>query len=225
MIDLNVWQDRFEQYKKMDYANNFYGFWRWKVSTETSQTHILDKMHLPITHEKLVPIMKAWLTYRPFDPDACLNHLRCSLEEIAPFYNRLRNISLLDLEKTSIDDIKFIWHKLGRAKEKNGMESASSKYFVIAVAKPLMFLWGQTLAFDDLVRGCLPALGFKGASNNRWSFYQWYNTMRRFQERTKNDTEFINLCNEVTRCEFGTEAQVPYGQFLDLYYWVGAKYQ
>ena len=223
MINLEAFRKRFEAYKKMDYANNYYSFWRWKVGIESNDAHILDKEHLSITHEKLKSIMKAWQTYRPKDSTICLRRLEPSLKYIAPIYDEIREIDLLSFPEAPRDKLKEIWQKLGRVKEDDGAERSFSDYFVVAVTKPLMFLWGQTLAFDDLVRTSMPPSRYHNVTENRWTFTLWHNVMEEYHERTLEQPDFIELSREICLEEFGTSDFVPYGQFLDLYYWVGAK--
>lgn len=224
MIDLEIWQNRYDRYKTLDYANNFYDFWRWKVKVEKNNiNHILDYDHLSKTHDKLIPIMKAWQTYRPYDSDICLQYLKTSLVEIAPVYNKIRHHSLLDLESLPVEDLKYIWHKLGRAKELGGKEHSSTKYYAVAVTKPLMFLWGQTLAFDNLVRTRMPDFNNKGTANIRWTFYLWLIIMKKFRDKIVQNQDFIDLVRETAKKAFGSEKYIPYGQFIDLYYWVGDR--
>ena len=88
MIDLEIWQNRYDRYKTLDYATNFYDFWRWKVKVEKDNiNHILDNDHLSITHDKLRPIMKAWQTYRPFDSNICALALVSLTNLVEPLEN------------------------------------------------------------------------------------------------------------------------------------------
>jgi hypothetical protein len=170
-----------------------------------------------------MPIMRYWQTYRPLDTEICSERLAVSLKEMADAYDNVRKYDLLTLDKAPIDDLKIIWNKLGRVKETDGAEKRVSNYYVIAVCKPLMFLWGQTIAFDNLVRNILRNIGFKWFTDNKWTFDLWYRVMNYYRKQVIEQPEFIELSKICSKEMFGTEEFVPYGQFLDLYYWVKAK--
>ena len=118
------------------------------------------------------------------------------------------------------EPLEFIWHELGSVKafEKN----EGGYYLAMATTKPLMFLWGQTLAFDSVVRGRMPRFDNTtfDLTNDYWTFEQWEETMSKFQEDLKQQPEVIGLLKRVSLEEYGTDSVVPYGQFIDLYYWV-----
>ena len=226
MINLDVFLDRFEKFKRIDYANNFYNFWRYKVDIERKGGHILDKDHFSITHDKLGPTLRKWQAYRSpraLDTEVWMRRLKTSLEEISSTYDHIRKFNLLNFQEAPRDNLQFIWHKLGRVKEYNGEEKFISSYYVVSVTKPLMFLWGQTIAFDEVVRGKMPQSRYYGTEKNRWTFTLWYNVMREFQQRVLKQPKFIDLCKDISRREFGTEDFIPFGQFIDLYYWVKDK--
>lgn len=227
MFDPDEFYRRFQKFKKIDYANSFYSFWKYKVNVEAGAGHILDSTHMRRTVSKLGPILRAWQAYRPFDSSVCLERLETSLGEMVSEYDLIRNISLLEFDKAPRNVLKTIWHKLGRVKEYDGKENSYSRYYVMATTKQLMFLWGQTLAFDELVRDKMPPSDYTyvrmRARNNKWTFTMWHNVMSEFQERVLEMPEFIDLCHTVCLKEFGNDEIIPYGQFIDLYYWIGAK--
>ncbi len=223
MIVLEKFSKRIEKYVNMDYGFNYYPFWKWKISIEQNDGHILDQNNVSETHEKLMPIMRYWQTYRPFKTSVISERLRHNLEEIGDAYDRIRQYDLLHFNKAPKADLKIIWNKLGCVKETDGKENRFSRYYSIAVCKPLMFLWGQTLAFDKLVKKNLPDPGYAGFSNNKWTFDLWYNVMKDYQRRILDLPDFVELSKIICRKNFGTEKFVPYGQFVDLNYWVAAK--
>jgi len=126
---------------------------------------------------------------------------------------------LLEFDKIPNEPLEIIWHELGSIKtfEKN----KGGYYLAMATTKPLMFLWGQTLAFDSVVRGRMPR--FDDASfdltGNYWTFEQWKEMMLRFQHELRQQPEAIDLFKKVSLEEYGNDSAVPYGQFIDLYYW------
>ena len=124
------------------------------------------------------------------------------------------------MEFSEIPDgpLELIWHELGSVKTVGG-KNPRGYYLVMPTTKPLMFLWGQTLAFDSIVRGCMPRFDILGLSDNSWSLRTWKKVMARFQQSLKQNPEVADLFKEVSRKEYGTDAIIPYGQFLDLYYW------
>ena len=112
---------------------------------------------------------------------------------------------------------------MGRTKEENGKKNEEGAYYIVAIAKPLMFLWGQTLAFDSIIRKLIPCLNIPKIRNPVWTYEMWKNVMTFFQHSISNQANFVKLCGEISKNEFGSKKIVPYGQFLDLYYWVGGR--
>lgn len=112
----------------------------------------------------------------------------------------------------------MIWHELGCVKTVE-RKHARGYYLVMATTKPLMFLWGQTLAFDSIVRERIPRFNILGLSDNSWSFTKWKRVMTRFQESLNQNRKLTDLFKEVSQKEYGTDSIIPYGQFLDLHYW------
>lgn len=86
-----------------------------------------------------------------------------------------------------------------------------------------MFLWGQTLAFDSVVRGFMPKFGLSGLTDSNWSYETWKKVMLKFQDLLKERLEVVELFQKVSLNEYGTDSYVPYGQLIDLYYWVRTK--
>ncbi len=222
-INLEQFKMKRANYKALDYANSYYGFWRRKTQIELEGGSILDRDHLTITVKLLSKAMKSWQAYRPMSATACLERFEEKLPEIVPSYERIRNYSLLTFDQAPRDDLKILWNKLGCVKEEDGEENTPPIYFVVAVTKPLMFLWGQTPAFDDYVRRRMPAMNGNGLTDNRWSFTMWYNAMRWFQDWVGGQPEFQSFAREISSAEFGSEDSVPYGQLVDLNYWVAEK--
>lgn len=99
-------------------------------------------------------------------------------------------------------------------------KNAGGYYLAMATTKPLMFLWGQTLAFDSVVREHIPRFDILGIIDNYWSFETWKKVMVRFQEMLKLQPDVVELFKKESSIEYGTDSIVPYGQFIDLYYWV-----
>jgi hypothetical protein len=85
-----------------------------------------------------------------------------------------------------------------------------------------MFLWGQTLAFDSIVR--THALQHHNIpKRTQWRFEEWMRVMESFQQGLRQQPEDVQLFRETSREKYGVESPVPYGQFIDLYYWVEGK--
>jgi hypothetical protein len=223
VIILDEFTKRIKQYSENKYGLDYYRFWGWKISVEKKDDHILDENHVEVTHGKLMPIMRYWQTYRPFDTNVISRRLRVNLEEMAESYGIIRKYDLLSLAKAPKDDLKNVWNKLGSVKEIDGNENGVSRYYTIAACKPLMFIWGQTLAFDDIIRKQVLDPGYDGFSKNRWTFQLWYKVMINFRDQILENPDFIEISKYICKQNFGTDEIVPYGQFIDLYYWIGAK--
>jgi hypothetical protein len=222
-INLENFQKKHQEFKALDYANSYYGFWRRKTQIELEGGSILDKEHLTITFRLLSKAMKSWQAYRPMSAVLCLQRLENKLPDIIQPYEKIRGFSLLDFDKAPSDELKTLWNKLGCVKEDDGAENNPPVYFAVAITKPLMFLWGQTPAFDEYVRNRMPVMNSSGLETNRWSFSMWYGAMRWFQDWLRNQPEFLSYAREISAEEFGSKNSVPFGQFIDLNYWVSER--
>jgi len=221
-IDLEKFKSRFQAFGSLDYAGDFKGFWKWKVKTEKDDEHVLDGKHRNETYRRLCNILPGWLTYRPYSSSVCLGILESSLAKMVDAYNQVRHYSLLEFSKTPTEPLELIWHELGRAKEEDGDRNPGGFYSVVAVTKPLMFLWGQTLAFDSLVRSFVPK-SLNVLRNYNWVFNDWKHAMNSFQDFLREQPEVIDFFKKVSLETYGTDSIIPYGQFIDLYYWVAGK--
>jgi hypothetical protein len=226
LIDPAKFQLRLQSYSQkypcyeMD-SYDFHRFWKWKIAVEAGKGNILDDSHRNDTFNKLRKALPKWKTYRPFSYGECLKALEVSLGRIADTYERIRNYDLLEFSKVSVELLKLIWHELGRAKERNGAMSSEGYYYIVAVSKPLLFLWGQTLAFDSIVRSNIPRFGIHSylITNTRWSFETWVKTMGNFSNLLHNQPDVIDVCRKEAETKYGKDCVVPYGRFLDIYYY------
>lgn len=221
MFDLEEFKTRFQHFRKVDYQSYPYcfgEFWKWKLRTENESEHILDAKHLEETYNRLSQTLKIWLWHRPYSFSELAGRLKDSLKRIRNAYGQIRRWSLLEFDEIPHEPLEFVWHELGCVKtfEKN----AGAYYLAMATTKPLMFLWGQTLAFDSVVRSRMPSFDLPGIINGYWSFEKWKEVMMRFQESLEHQPDIVDLFKKVSRKEYGTDSIVPYGQFIDLYYWV-----
>jgi hypothetical protein len=217
MINLTLFISRLQTFGRLDYASDFDGFWKWKVGIETRNEHILDDNHRAETYRRLCSILPKWLTYRGAVVINWRQVLEDSLARISEAYDQTRSYNLLQFSKVPNEPLKLIWEELGRVKEENGLINQGGWYSIVAVTKPLMFLWGQTLAFDSIVRTCAPHT-CKVPQRTRWSLEEWKNVMESFQEGLRRQAEDVGLFIEVSREKYQTDSVVPFGHFLDLYY-------
>jgi len=221
MIDLKQFKIRHKLFAKLDYDNAFAGFWGYKTKTETENNHILDNNFGKETYRRLCWILPKWHAYRGVPGIKWMEVLKDSLSNMSEAYNQIRNYSLLVFDEVPIEPLQLIWHELGRVKETNGKRDDNGMYYVVAVTKPLMFLWGQTVAFDSYVRSRAPLSDKNLRYQTKWSFEDWRRNMIMFQEELKRLPEHIEHFKQVSHEKFGNDSAIPYGQFLDLYYWVG----
>jgi len=201
---------------------DFHRFWKWKIEVEAGKGNILDDNHRKETFNILRKALPKWKTYRPFKSAKCLKVLEVSLEKIAEAYDQIRNYELLEFSKVPAELLKLIWHELGRAKERKGVVNSEGYYYIVAVSKPLLFLWGQTLAFDSIVRSNIPRFGIYSylIANTRWSFETWVKTMGNFADLLHNQPDAIEVFKKEAEIKYGKDYVVPYGRFLDIYYYV-----
>lgn len=206
------------------YMAQYNDFWKWKIAVEKDgKSHILDSEHIAITSNKLISVLPIWQTYRGIKCDY-KTELPISLSRISTAYGQIRHYSLLEFNQVPDELLVQIWHELGRVKERFGNRRADFDYYIIAVCKPLMFIWGQTLAFDSENRRNIKkdySLRLITASSSlaRWKFLQWKETMHSFRDELVNRPYIIDFCQREAYRTFGLKSIVPYGRFLDLYYY------
>ena len=166
MLDAEKMRERFKLFKKIDYGTYPYcfgEFWKWKLRTENESEHILNDRNAGIANGKLGQTLKIWQWHRPYAFATFAPRLKKALVDMQESYNQIRKFSLLEFDKIPKDQLERVWHELGSVK--NLGKNVGGYYSVMATTKPLMFLWGQTLAFDSVVRGCMPRFNIPGLTD------------------------------------------------------------
>jgi len=219
MIDLKHFIEKLESFPS-NYMNDFDEFWKWKLENESENEHILDDDYQEETYEKLSRILRSWQysrSGRGYEIDPWTT-LKDSFRKISDAYNQIRKYTLLEFSKVPNESLESIWHELGCVKESDGNKNPGGYYNVISICKPLMLLWGQTLAFDLRVRENIPRGYNVSKHKTRWKFEKWSRVMERFQGGLKQNSEVVDLLKKVSLRKYGTNSIVPYGRFLDIYY-------
>ena len=219
MIDSKQFIEKFKSFP-LDYMNNFDEFWKWKLKTDCESEHILNDNHREETYGKLHRILRSWQYFRSgrgYKVDPWIT-LKDSLRKISDVYNQIRKYTLLEFSEIPNELLESIWHEFGCVKEFDGNKKPGGDYNVISICKPLMLLWGQTLAFDSRVRKNIPWRCSLSEYKTRWKFKNWKIIMERFQQGLKQNSEIVNLFKKVSSRKYGTDSIVPYGRFLDIYY-------
>lgn len=211
MIEPKKFEERWETFSSK-YVNDFERFWKHKLEIENNDGNILDESHLDTTHHLLYEILRGWQAYRPFGLDRDM--LKKALKSISEHYKVIFNYSLKNIDEVPRTHLKSIWVELGKVKS----ESKSDYQYVISVCKPLMLMWGQTLAFDSKVRKNIP---HPVTAKSRWKFETWISILQDFSHKINQNPEIIDFFKEWSRKEFGTVDPVPYGRFLDIYFYSG----
>ncbi len=219
MLDLGLFSKRLQLHDHLGYTSDFEEFWKYKLRTETENAHILDDEFRSDTYQMLCRILPKWKTYRGVRGIKWKETLKDSLKNMSQAYYKVKSYSLLEFDDVPIESLNLIWHELGRIKERNGKRNPNGLYYVIAVTKPLMFVWGQTLAFDSNVRMHVASSFNVSRHKTRWSFEDWRKIMLKFQDALNKQPEDVAFIRQVSHEKFGEYFNVPYGQFLDLYYW------
>jgi hypothetical protein len=143
------------------------------------------------------------------------------MQNIAESYDKIRNFSLTEFDRTPVRELEKIWAELGSIKPQGDYGQYGE--LVMTITKPLMFLWGQTPAFDSVVREEMPLFNVRGFRNTRWEFSSWIDALKRLQNYLNNNTAVSTCFRKICTEKYGTDALVPYGQFFDLYYWTESK--
>jgi hypothetical protein len=220
LINVEEFKKKYKVFESIDQKNSpntFSRFWKYKLGVENEHAHIIDRYHLTETLSKLMPTLKIWRWHRPYDFDYCSKLFQSAVEKISDSYTKIRNFSLLKLDEIPLSELKKIWDSLGTIEDR--------KYgkLVMKITKPLMFLWGQTPAFDTVVRANMPLINLRGFQNTRWNFNLWMDALKRLQVYLCQNAEVEECFRKMSIEKYGTDTVIPYGQFFDLYYWVKEK--
>lgn len=217
-------KEKVESSQVSTYKSQFNGFWKWKLEVERHATnHILDDNHRELTCQKLLKILPGWQTYRGVDCDPA-KYLPIAIERIRTYYNQLRHFTLLNFNEVPKNILREIWHELGSVKGQSALMGSAGEYYVIAVCKPLMLLWGQTLGFDGINRKNLRKdtsfTSCHKVPGARWNFEQWHSALLYFQNELLNNPDIISFCEIKSEEDgvFGSKYIVPFGRFIDTYY-------
>jgi hypothetical protein len=222
-MDLTSFKAKLQSKSNMNYRSQYNSFWQWKVEVEKEpKSHILDDEHRADTCRKLLDILPGWQTWRGAKCDY-QKVFPVALGNIASSYSQVRQYSLLDFDEIPTEPLEEIWHELGRVKEELGTRTARGDYFIIAICKPLMFLWGQTLAFDSRNRKGIRrdhslSLTISIPRAVRWEFSKWKAIMSNFQSELCSKPAIISFLQQNAGKAFNSNLAIPYGRYLDIYY-------
>jgi hypothetical protein len=224
MILAEEFENKYRTFEKLDFKNQpytFHGFWSYKLKVEKQSGHLLDSEHFDETVTKLGPILKIWKWHRPYEFDECFEPLKKSLKVIAEDYDKVRKFSLLEFDKISTKELEKIWNELSLCKPQTSCSNTGE--LVMAITKPLMFLWGQTPAFDSVVREKMPLFFISGFKNCRWEFSLFTTVLKRLQHVLLANNELVASMHKISMVKYGTEETLPYGQFIDLCFWTDSE--
>ena len=214
-LDREEFEKKFTEFPQ-NYLNQFNEFWKRKLSIESKGLHVLDDRIRENTYEELRGILKKWQYFRGSKNAKPHEALRDSLKNISYAYDRIRRYSLLEFSDNLSKPLESIWHELGCIKEENGDKRSDGEYTVVSISKPLMLLLGQTPAFDTKVRKNMPNVSKYGY---RWTFDKWIEKMHELRGYLEESPEFIEMCKEKTQNFYETCVSIPYGRFIDIYFW------
>ena len=215
MISLEEFESKLRLFPS-DYMQHFDEFWLRKLQIENSDKHVLDDTHREETGDILLPVLRCWRTYRPLviSEDTFLN----CLGKISAAYNQIRNYSLLEFEQIPRQALELIWHELGCLKQPHERKNAEGWYTLVSVCKPLTLLWGQTLPFDTNNRLNIPSKYCLSKDDRRCDFRTWFSIMEKLEEDLSQDKQAIEYFKKLSRKKYGSASIVPYGRFLDIYF-------
>ncbi len=103
-----------------------------------------------------------------------------------------------------------MWQELARAKEADVQTNDYGSYAIIAMCKPLLFLWRQTLVFDNKVRGNLPDRYRVNKYSRRWTVNEWMRVMSIISKDLNQDPETVEFIENKSVEGYGKDAAVPY---------------
>jgi len=224
LINAKEFERKYKDFERLDFANRphtFHEFWSYKLRVEKQNGHLLDNKNINETLARLGPILKIWKWHRPYEFEDCFEPFKKSVRSISDSYAKIRNFSLMEFDKAPVKDLERIWNAFGSVKPEGSYGQCGE--LVMTITKPLMFLCGQTPAFDSVVREKMPSFNLAGFKNTRWEFSLWINVMTKLRTYLNSNAELVSSFRRISTEKYGTEAMIPYGQFLDLCYWTESK--
>ena len=150
--------------------SRFNVFCRYKERVETTGASILDQDNLNETTVHIDGMLRdpAWVMNETGIPSYLL--VRSTLEGIANSYNKIRHIKLGDGKIASIrSDLSLTYRSLrgiANTNQSNNDGDTLGRYFIVGKTKVLMFIWGQTPAFDSRLKAHLKARTYKPAPSS-----------------------------------------------------------
>ena len=221
MMDPTQFQAELRSFRRrrLDYVRDFDRFWRWKTEIEHGGRHVLSDDYRDETCDRLRAVLRRWQHARGSGNADHWLTLKESLGRISAAYDQIRAYSLVQLDRIPRQPLSHIWHELGRVKEPHGDTNPSGRYLVISICKPLMLLWGQTMAFDSNIRGALPTRYGVTVTDRRWPFGTWMRVMEGLRLELEENPELSDLIRTMSCDKYRTASAVPYGRFFDMCYW------
>jgi len=200
------------------YENDFDNFWLWKIQVEKETGHILDDSHFDLTFEKISSILSGWQYPRGINPQSKVwNNLKIALKNISNDYDDLRLYSLLDLEALDIQLLFRIWNQLSMVKQEDGYPTDNP--LIVSIGKPLMLIWGQTIALDSRVRENFHRENSNFNFNSRrWEFKRWLSSLYLNYKFLQENNQVREMIERKSLEKYHVHQPVPYGRFLDIYY-------
>ena len=216
-------------------SSTFVNFWKRKIKVETHSESILDESNIDLTTKRLIGMAKSWKLYRGTKMVNIENKLGTTLWEIVDDYHSIRSKTLLDIVVDNIsEDLKkhlnHIWEKLASVKDEG---NSGEGFLIMAPTKFLMFLWGQTPAFDEYLRMSYAKKEWNKISSNRqddhpwaqknrWTFKEWIKALNSIGEEIRKNDMLKAKLQELNKKYFENETDnriIPYGFFIDAYLW------
>jgi len=213
-MEIENFERKIESKQYMTYHSDFNKFWQWKMHVELKDgEHILDDNHIEEASAQLLDILPSWQTWRGVNCDY-RRRLPIALSNIAEDYNSIRSFDLTQFDKVPNQSLAHIWHELGQVKTDDGQERQIGDYLVIAICKPLMLLWGQTPGYDKENRD-----NMDGVLDRRMILQEWLDALGHERKQLMHNPQIIQYCINLTKKLYGDTKIIPYGRFLDIYYY------
>lgn len=199
------------------YNRVFDDFWRYKSAVEGQGGALLDGSHFARTAERLMEALRSFQAYRPVPYVEWSRRFTPALMRARGALTEIQSYSLLELDRVDKDCLKTIWAELGRVKDVS--HSLLGWTYVVGIGKPLMFLWGQSPRFDSKNRVEMGSELSMALLSNYCGFEEWYSLFCLIGSRLAVSPECIGIMKRVSAKRYGGFARVPYGRFVDMYYW------
>lgn len=203
-------------------SSTFDEFWTYKLKAGREGS-ILDLAHLSTTSALLdTKLLRRpeWMLWQTGIPPA--QEIQRILGSISDDFDILKDVVLgqgrISRDKRACDALQLVYDKLcGITHRRWGdLPNSEGKSYLVGKAKVLMFIWGQTPAFDRILTASLSLRAFP-----HLRVYESRYSASEFRDMLKTLDEWVAAWEKEHRQQFqDLDHNRPIGRIIDIVFWV-----